>query len=537
MGVPRTFNMADVWEMAADAVPEREALVVGDRRRTYAQLEDRANRLANHLVSLGIGPGDHVALYLENCPEYVETMLAAWKLRAVTINVNHRYVTDELRYLLDNSDSVAVLTQPSLLATVQSVAGDLPDVRFTLVTGDDYDAALASSPAERPTVPGRGDDDRYIIYTGGTTGMPKGVVWRHVDAFYSCIGGGDPMRMHGAVDRPDELPSRITEQPICYLPLAPMMHAAAQWTSFSWLFAGSKVVLMPGSLDPDAVWRAVAAEKVNLMTVVGDAVARPLLDAWDRALAAGKPYDASSLFSFSNGGAPMAAATRERVFATLPHVMVTDGFGSSEAGTQGAMRVAAGDRPVGSSMVRFDQPTKPTIVVDADGVEVVPGSGVAGQVLAGGRLPLGYHNDPDKTAATFVERDGERWLVTGDMATVGADGAIELLGRGSVTINTGGEKVFPEEVEGTLKAHPSVYDCLVVGVADDRWGSAVTAVVQPVPGTTPTLAELAAHCKATMASYKAPKRLVVVDAVVRSPSGKADYRWARQTAEKDGQPA
>ncbi len=535
MGVPRTFNMADVWEMAADAVPEREALVVGERRRTYAQLEDRANRLANHLASQGIGAGDHVALYLENCPEYLEAMLAAWKLRAVTINVNHRYVADELRYLLDNSDSVAVLTQPSLLATVESVTGELPAVRFTRVTGDDYDAALAAASVARPVVAGRGDDDHYIIYTGGTTGMPKGVVWRQVDAFYACIGGGDPMRMHGPVDRPEELPERITDQPVCYLPLAPMMHAAAQWTSLSWLFSGSKVVLMPGSLDPDAVWRAVGAEKVNMVTVVGDAVARPLLDAWDAAAARGEPYDVSSLFSISNGGAPMAPATRERIFATLPNLMVTDGFGSSEAGTQGAMRVAAGDRPTGSSLVRFDQPTKPTIVVDADGAEVVPGSGVAGQVLAGGRLPLGYHNDPDKTAATFVERDGERWLVTGDMATIGADGAIELLGRGSVTINTGGEKVFPEEVEGTLKAHPSVYDCLVVGVPDERWGSAVTAVVQAVPGETPVLADLATHCKSTLAGYKAPKRLLVVDTIVRSPSGKADYRWARETAEKAAQ--
>jgi 3-oxocholest-4-en-26-oate---CoA ligase len=532
MGVPRTFNMADVWEMAADAVPDREALVVGGRRRSYAQLEERANRLAHHLAGQGVGPGDHVALYLENCPEYVEAMLAAWKLRAVTINVNHRYVADELRYLLDNSDSVAVLTQPSLLPTVEAVLGDVPDVRVRIVTGDDYEAALASTTAARPVVPGRGDDDHYIIYTGGTTGLPKGVVWRHVDAFYSCIGGGDPMRLRGPVERPDELPARIVEQQVCYLPLAPMMHAAAQWTTLSWLFAGSKVVLMPGPLDPDAVWRAVAAEGVQLLTVVGDAVARPLLDAWDRAAAAGQPYDASSLFSFSNGGAPMAASTRDRVFATLPHVMVTDGFGSSEAGTQGAMRVAAGERPPGSSLVRFDQPTKPTIVVDGEGREVVPGSGQPGQVLAGGRLPLGYYNDPDKAAETFVERDGERWLVTGDMATVGADGAIELLGRGSVSINTGGEKVFPEEVEGTLKGHPSVYDCLVVGVPDERWGSAVSAVVQAAPGTAPTLAQLAAHCKATMAGYKAPKHLVVVDAIVRSPSGKADYRWARGVAEK-----
>jgi acyl-CoA synthetase (AMP-forming)/AMP-acid ligase II len=541
VGAPASFNMADVWEMAADAVPEREALVVGEQRLSYGELEDRANRLAHHLAAQGIGPGDHLALYLENCTEYLEAMLAAWKIRAVPINVNHRYVADELRYLLDNSDSVGVITQSSLAETVAAVVPGVPAVRFTLVTGDEYEAGLVAASGERPVVPGRGDDDHYVIYTGGTTGMPKGVVWRHADAFFSCIGGGDPMRLHGPVDRPDELPDRIGDSQVCYLPLAPMMHAAAQWTSFSWLFAGSKVVLMPRSLDGDAVWRAVAAEKVNLLTVVGDAVARPVLDAWDRAAAAGEPYDASSLFSVSNGGAPMSPATRERIFATLPHVMVTDGFGSSEAGTQGAMRVAAGEGRATTtaggaapSLVRFDQPAKPTIVVDAAdprGPEVVPGSGVAGQVLAGGRLPLRYHNDPEKTAATFVEREGERWLVTGDVATVGADGAIELLGRGSVSINTGGEKVHPEEVESVLKAHPDVYDCLVVGVPDERWGSAVTAVVQPAPGAEPALADLAAHCKGSLAGYKAPKHLVVVDRIVRSPSGKADYRWAKRTAE------
>jgi 3-oxocholest-4-en-26-oate---CoA ligase len=526
MSVPRTFNMADIWEMAADAVPEREAVVVGARRLTYAQLEDRTNRLAQHLAARGIGPGDHVALYLENSTEYLEAMMAAWKLRAVTINVNHRYVADELAYLLDDSDAVAVLTQPSLLPTVEAVLDRVPAVRFTLTTGDGYESALAAASADRPVVEGRGDDDHYVIYTGGTTGLPKGVVWRQVDAFYACMGGGDPTRLEGAVERPEELPDRILANPICYLPVAPMMHAAAQWTSWSQLFAGSKVVLMEGSLDPDAVWRTVAAERVNVMTVVGDAVARPLLDAWDRA----DGYEIPSLINFSNGGAPMSAATRERVFSTLPQVMVTDGFGSSEAGTQGAMRVAAGAGSSATGLVRFDRPTKPTIVVDAEGVVVAPGSGVVGQVLAGGHLPLGYYNDPERTAATFVERDDGRWLVTGDMATVGADGAIELLGRGSVSINTGGEKVFPEEVEGVLKGHPAVYDCLVVGVPDARWGSAVTAVVAATAGSEPTLGALADHVKGTLAAYKAPKHLVVVERIVRSPSGKADYRWARDVA-------
>jgi 3-oxocholest-4-en-26-oate---CoA ligase len=527
---PFNFNFASIWEMAADAVPEREALVVGDERRTYAQLDERVRRLANHLAGRGIGHGDHVALYLENCPEYVEAMLAAFTLRAVPINVNHRYVADELRYLLDNSDSVAVITQPSLAPTVEAVVGggNSPLVRFTLVTGDEYDAALAAARDDRPAIT-RSDDDHYIIYTGGTTGLPKGVVWRHGDAFYACIGGGDPMRLFGVVERPEELPDRIAEHPICFLPLAPMMHAAAQWTSLGWLFSGSKVVLMPGALDAGAVWRTVEREKVNGLTVVGDAVARPLLDAWDRA----GGYDVSSLFTFSNGGAPMSPATRERVFATLPsHVGLADGFGSSEAGTQVSMRVTAKDRPAGGGPVRFNAPAKPTIVVDEGGDEVTPGSGLVGQVLAGGHLPLGYYKDPDKTAATFVEREGQPWLITGDVASVAADGSIELVGRGSVSINTGGEKVFPEEVEATLKAHASIYDCVVVGVPDDRWGNAVTAVVQAAAGTEPTLGALAAHCKARLAGYKAPRHLVVVERIVRSPSGKADYRWARDTAEK-----
>jgi len=305
-----------------------------------------------------------------------------------------------------------------------------------------------------------------------------------------------------------------------------MIHAAAQWTTLSWLFCGGKVVLMPGSLDPAAVWQAVADEGVQSLTVIGDAVARPLLDEWDRA----GGYDASSLFSFSNGGAPMSTATKERVFAALPDVLLVDGFGSSEAGTQGASRLSADQREAGASLVSFDRPTKPILVVDGDGDPVEPGSGVTGQVLAGGRLPLGYHNDPERTAATFVERDGQRWLITGDMATVEADGSISLLGRASGVINTGGEKVFPEEVEGVLKSHAAVYDCLVVGVDDERWGSAVTAVVQPVAGASLDLEDLAVHCKARLAGYKAPKHLVVVDAIIRSPTGKPDYRWAKDVA-------
>jgi acyl-CoA synthetase (AMP-forming)/AMP-acid ligase II len=525
---PASFNFADVWEMAADALGDRLALVVGDQRRTYAELEERANRLAHHLTAQGVGPGQHVGLYLENCPEYLEAMLACFKIRAVPINVNYRYVAGELRYLLDNSDAVGVLHGPQHAAVLAGILPDLPAVGWTLETGSAYDDALAAASPARPATADRGDDDRYIIYTGGTTGLPKGVVWRQGDAFFACLGGGDPMRLAGEVTTPDELPERIGEG-ITYLPLAPMMHAAAQWTSFMWFFAGGKVVLMEGSLDPAKVWRTVEAEGVNLLTVVGDAVAKPLLDAWDVMAEPDRP-DTSSLFAISNGGAPMSTGCKARILDRFPNVMVTDGFGSSEAGIQGSSRVGAADVPTAGA-VRFSTAgSKPFLVLDERDQPVVPGDGVVGRIVTGGRLPLEYHKDPEKTAATIIRVDGERWLITGDLATVAEDGSVELLGRGSTSINTGGEKVHPEEVEGVLHGHPAVADVLVVGVPDERWGSAVTAVVQPAVGAAPTLDELVAHCKAELSGYKAPKHLVLVDRVVRSPAGKADYRWALATA-------
>jgi acyl-CoA synthetase (AMP-forming)/AMP-acid ligase II len=525
---PASFAFADVWEMVADAVGDREALVCGSARRTYAELEDRANRAAHHLTSLGVQPGDHVALYLENCPEYLEVMLACFKIRAVPINVNHRYVAGELRHLLDDCGAVGVVHGRKHQNVVAEVLPDLPAVRWTLVVGDAYDAALAAASADRPPRGERGDDDRYVIYTGGTTGLPKGVVWRQGDAFFACLGGGDPMRFQGEVTSPAELPERIGDGGLVYFTLAPLMHAAAQWTSFMWFFAGAKVVLMEGSLDPERVWATVEAEHVNMLTLVGDAMAKPLLDAWDAA-GPGR-WDVSSVYAISNGGAPLSAGGKARILERFPNVMVTDGFGSSEAGIQGSSRVTAADAPQAGGSVRFDKGTKPLLVLDDHDRPVEPGSGVVGRIVTGGRLPLGYHNDPAKTASTFVEVGGERWLVTGDLATVAADGTIDLLGRGSTSINTGGEKVHPEEVEGVLHGHPAVADVLVVGVPDERWGTAVTALVQPGPGATLTLDEAVAHCKAHLAGYKVPKHLVLVDHIVRSPAGKADYRWALSTA-------
>jgi acyl-CoA synthetase (AMP-forming)/AMP-acid ligase II len=528
VAAPASYNFADVWEMAADALGDREALVIGDERRTYAQLEERANRLANHLLGAGVQPGDHVGLYLENCPEYLEAMIACFKIRAVPININHRYVARELEYLLRDSESVGVLHGPQHRDVIDAVLPNVTNVGWSLVTGTDYQAALAAASPDRPARGERGDDDHYVMYTGGTTGLPKGVVWRQGDAFFACLGGGDPMRMQGEVSSPDELPDRMGVD-LTYLPLAPLMHAAAQWTSFMWFFCGARVVLMPGSLDPARVWHTIAEEGVQSMTVVGDAVAKPLLDAWDRMTDEERP-DLSSLFAISNGGAPLSTGCKARILATFPTVMINDGFGSSEAGIQGSSRVTAGDVPT-SGPVRFSTAgAKPTVVLDDDDRPVEPGSGVVGRIVTGGRLPLGYHGDPEKTAATFLTYEGERWLITGDLATVAEDGSVELLGRGSVSINTGGEKVHPEEVEGVLHGHPSVADVLVVGVPDERWGSAVTAVVQPAAGATPTLDDLVAHCKQHLSAYKAPKHLVVVDRVVRSPAGKADYRWAADTA-------
>ena len=525
---PASFNFADVWEMVADAVGDREALVCGAARRTYAELEDRANRLANHLTGVGVGPGDHVALYLENCPEYLEAMLACFKIRAVPINVNYRYVAAELRYLVDNSDAVGVLHGPKHAEVMAAVLPDLPKVQWTLSVGPAYEAALAASLPDRPARGGRSGDDHYVIYTGGTTGLPKGVVWRQEDAFFGCLGGGDPMRLQGEVTSPAELPDRIGDGGPVYFTLAPLMHAAAQWTSFMWFFVGGKVILIDGPLDPESVWATVEVEKPNMLTLIGDAVAKPLLDAWETA-PAGR-WDVSSLFAISNGGAPLSAGCKARILECFPNVLVNDGFGSSEAGIQGSSRVSAADAPHAGGTVRFDRGSKPLLVLDDDDRPVESASGVVGRIATGGRLPIGYHNDPEKTASTFITVDGERWLLTGDLATVAEDGTIDLLGRGSTSINTGGEKVHPEEVEGILHSHPAVVDVLVVGVPDERWGSAVTAVVEPVAGATLTLEDVAAHCKAHLAGYKVPKRLVLVDAVVRSPAGKADYRWALDTA-------
>jgi acyl-CoA synthetase (AMP-forming)/AMP-acid ligase II len=533
-----TYNLADVWEAVSDRVADRTAVVCGERRFTYAEVEARANRLAHWLLGQGVEPGQHIGVYLRGGPEYLETMLAAYKVRAVPINVNYRYVADELRLLFTDADLVGVVYDRGFAPCLDAIRADLPAVRWYACVEDgttepiaslgglEYDELLADSSPER-AFPPRSNDDPYVIYTGGTTGLPKGVVWRQEDAFFACIGGGDPMRLLGGVSEPGEILDRIIDGTFVFLPVAPLMHAAGQWTSLSWLFAGGAVVLLPGSLDPVAVWRTVEAEKVNLITVVGDAVVRPLVDAWD----AEGPFDVSSLFSVGSGGAPLTPSLRERLMQILPDAAIVDGFGSSETGAQGSQRLEAGAAPT-AAVTRFTPYGDATTVLDeVTHAAVEPGSDQVGRVAMRGRIPQGYYNDPAKTAETFVTSGGHRWVLTGDMATVDADGAIQLLGRGSACINTGGEKVYPEEVEAVLKSHPGVYDAVVVGVPDPRWGERVAAVVELVAGSVPSVDELTAHCRSSVAGYKVPRSVTFVDHIERSPAGKTDYRWARATAE------
>jgi len=538
-----SFNFADLWESVWPVVADREALVCGPQRRTYAQLATRARRLANHLRQAGIGPGDRIGLFLRNDAAYIEAMIAAFSLRATPVNMNHRYTGEELGYLVDDSEAVGLVVHRTLTGAAASIPGGTDHLRILLVVdepdpssaegdhvdlrgGLDYEDALAAAPDDPVVTEGRSGDDEYLMYTGGTTGRPKGVVWRHEDAFFALLGGGDPMRLNGPVDEPRDLLERIVPA-FSYMPIAPLMHAAAQWTTWSWLLAGGKTTLQPGRLDPEAVWQAVEDEGVNTLTVVGDAVGRPIVAAWQR-----QPdrWDASSLLAIANGGAPMSSTLKELLAELFPGRAVLDGFGSSEAGVQGSQRIEPGQSVRG--LARFT-PGSLTGVFDESFKPVEPGSGAVGRVANAGRLPLGYLNDPVKSAETFVEVEGLRYCFTGDLATVESDGTIQLLGRGSQCINTGGEKVFPEEVESVLVDHPGVTDVLVVGIADERWGSVITAVVAPAdPAAPPTLDELRQHLRTHLAGYKLPKHLVLVDSVERSPAGKADYRWAKATAEK-----
>lgn len=523
------YNIADLFESVADAVADRRALVCGEQRRTFSELDERANRLAHFFSAQGIGAGDRIGLYLQNGAEYVEAMLAAFKLRAVPANMNFRYVAEELRYLCRDAGVKGLVFDAPAMQRVREATRDLPECGFGLAVGEmapdaspakgvhRYEDALASGSPVRSFAE-RSDDDLYVIYTGGTTGMPKGVMWRHEDAFHACLMAANPMGPPPA--RPDDVSERAKARtPIAMMTAAPLIHGAAQLGTLIALLQGHAAVIAP-RFDPHLVWQHIERERVMTLSLVGDAMARPLAEALAEDPAR---YDTSSLLILSSAGAILSQGVKDQLHALLPKLALLDNYGASEVGSQG-MDAGGANKEGG---IRFRMSAQ-TVVLDDDLRRIDPGSGRVGRIALAGHIPLGYWNDPEKTAATFVTADGVRYVIPGDLARPESDGTLTLFGRGSQCINSGGEKIYPEEVEGALKQHPDVFDALVVGVPDSRWGERVTALVQARAGArAPALSELVAHCKTLIAGYKVPRALHLVTEMKRSPAGKADYPWAK----------
>lgn len=534
------IDLTTVLEAIADQQPEHECIVFGDRRITWGELRDRTRRLANHLLGAGLGchterselaghesGQDHLAIYLQNGNEYLECMVGAWKARVAPFNVNYRYVADELRYLLHDSHATAVVVHSQYAPTLADVLDELPRLRVVIQVPDDsghellpgavwYDDALAAASPQRPAVDWNADD-LYILYTGGTTGMPKGVMWRNGDAMIECFSGP------AAATSLDDF---VAEANVHFRAVItpPFMHGAGHWVAFRVLLGGGTVCIPTETKHLDAVdvWSTVEREQADFMLIVGDAFARPLLDELEH----GRPYDLSTLNVILSGGAALSVARKQDFLEHLPTVMIVDGMGSSEAGGQLAHVSTAS----GASTGNF--PARPgTHVLSADLDRVLqPGDDEVGWLAKSGRLALGYLGDPEKTARTYPVVDGTRYAVPGDRARLLADGSIELHGRDAVTINSGGEKIFAEEVESALKAHPGVQDCIVTGRPSERWGNEVVAIVSLRPGATATHEELREAAATHLARYKLPKATIIVDRVLRSPAGKADYRWARDLA-------
>ena len=513
-----TWNLADLFESVADAVGDREAVVSDLARLTYADLDRRSNQLARHLAELGVGHGDHVALALRNGHEYLEGMLAAFKLRAVPINVNTRYTTEELRYLLNDAAPAVVVHEPHLAELLPAAVAGLHRAPALLDRAAGYDAALAAHPGHRLPVE-RSGDDRYLLYTGGTTGQPKGVVWRHEDLVFSALGGGNPDG--DPAQTPEEVAGNARRGRSRCLPASPFTHGTAQWTALATLLGGGTLVVDTGDrFDAARLLDLADREGATLLAIVGDAFARPVADAL-----AAQPgrWALDDLLAILSGGAVLSPTVRQELLDLLPWAVVVDGYGTSETGGQGQMPVWAGQAT--GSLPRFHVDGD-TAVLDDGGRPAPPGSGLVGRLARRGRIPLGYHGDEEASAETFVLLDGQRWAIPGDLARVEADGSVTLLGRGASSINSGGEKVFPEEVEVVLKAHPAVFDAVVIGIPDERFGQRVAAVVQIRGGRILSPDDVERHCRDRLAPFKVPRRLVAVDEVRRHPSGKADLRWA-----------
>ena len=528
------LNIADLAEHAIDAVPDRIALICGDEQITYAELEEKANRLAHYLIDHGVKKDDKVGLYSRNRIEIVIAMLGIVKAGAILVNVNYRYVEAELRYLFDNSDMVALVHERQYADRVANVLTEIPHLKPVLVVDDgsdkdyrryggiEFDEAIAQGSPDRDFGE-RSADDIYLLYTGGTTGFPKGVMWRHEDIYRVLLGGTDFATGEFVRDEFQHAKLAAAGPPMVRFPIPPMIHGATQSATWMALFAGGTVVLAP-EFDADEVWRTVAEQKVNLLFFTGDAMGRPLLDALEGGQGDAE-RDLSSLFLLASTAALFSPSLKEKFLELLPNRVITDSIGSSETGFGGTSIVAKGASQAGGPRVAID---KNTVVLDDEGNEVKPGSGARGILAKRGNIPVGYYKDEAKTAETFRTINGVRYAIPGDYAQVEADGTVTMLGRGSVSINTGGEKVYPEEVEAALKGHPEVFDALVVGVPDERFGQHVAAVVAPRKGSRPTLADLDAFLRNQIAGYKVPRSLWLVGDVKRSPAGKPDYAWAKE---------
>jgi acyl-CoA synthetase (AMP-forming)/AMP-acid ligase II len=519
------LSFADVWEQIADAFPEAPAQVHGDRRSTWREFDRRADGVAQALLDLGVERQDKVAQYLYNTPEYLESVYGAVKASLVPVNTNYRYTDDELVYLWDNADAVAVVFHGAFTETIERVRSRVPRVRLWLWVDDGtgpcpdwatpYEDA-ATSASDRVRAPwGRGGEDIFMLYTGGTTGMPKGVMWQMGDLIdVYARSGGDPNAVW-------QMP---TAQGPVGMPACPLMHGTGSFVSFIVMNVAGSIVTMTGrSFDPVELLDTIERDKVNVMAIVGDVFAKPMLRELD---ANPGRWDISSLLAVISSGVMWSHETKEGLLKHHGGMILQDAFSSSEALGMG-QSISTGGAAADTAKFMLGENTR---VLDENDKDIEPGSGVVGLLAVKGVSPVAYYKDPEKSARTFRTIDGVRYSIPGDYATVEADGTLKVLGRGSVCINTGGEKVFPEEVEEVVKRHDAVLDAAVVGVPDEKWGEAITAIVQTKPGAEVDEGELIKHVKANLAAYKAPKRVIVVDSLGRSPAGKLDYPELREKA-------
>ena len=536
------FNAADIFEGVVQRIPDREAVVLGETRLTYKELDARANKAAHALKKLNISQGSHIGIYAFNCIEWLEIMLGAYKLCAIPININYRYVEEELKYLMNNADIEAIFFHQQFSDKLNNIADALPLLKTYVSINDGSDAksdlvcvdyeALIEHESEEQVPQLRSGDDQYILYTGGTTGMPKGVVWRMEDVLMT-LGGGIDAVTGEKYSTPEALADKCLQDQTTALALAPLMHGAAQWQSFNAFFSGWKLVFNDQvTFDAHHAWDLIAKERVMNLTITGDAMGRPLCDALPAALQRG--LDLSCLFVIASSASVFSSSIKDKMITLLPNLFIIDAVGSSETGATGVnIHTKDGKLKDSGGGPKFNKPDF-SAILNLETQQIIPQSDTEtiGYLARKGHVPIAYYKDPEKSKKTFIDVEGERFSVPGDMAKYESDGQITLLGRGSVSINSGGEKIFPEEVEMALKAHPNVFDCLVVGVKDETWGQKVVAVIQRRDSSELTLEDLKETSAKYIASYKMPKALIFSDLIERAPSGKPNYQWAQEFANK-----